>query len=126
MPLLMTGIAAILLGALAMTIVPIAAWPHGSSDFLDGISAPAQASETSAATLTVAQSGDGQARVKSKCDECGVIQSMRRVAAVGNSPATYEITVRLRDGTTRVNSDASPANWCPGERMILIGGADPS
>ena len=36
------------------------------------------------------------------------------------------IVAILRDGSTHVLSDASPANWRPGERMILIGGANQS
>ena len=64
--------------------------------------------------------------MKARCDECGVIESTREVAAVGKSPAIYEITVRLGDGLTHVLSDASQANWRPGERIKLIGGENQS
>ena len=123
-PLLIAGIAAILFSAVAMAIVPIIRSFHSSFEGGDGIFAQEQLTETSAAALSIVPSGTGKARVKARCEECGVVESMRRVAAVGNSPAIYEITVRMRDGSTRVSSDASPANWHPGERIILIGGGN--
>ena len=42
------------------------------------------------------------------------------------STRSYEITVRLADGSSRVIIDAKPASWRPGERVIVIDGADPS
>jgi hypothetical protein len=42
--------------------------------------------------------------------------------AVGALPATYEFTVRLRDGSTRLSSDASQSNWRAGDAIMLIGG----
>jgi hypothetical protein len=42
------------------------------------------------------------------------------------SARSYEITVRLADGSRRVIDHASPANWRPGERVIVIDGANPS
>ena len=123
-PLLIAGIAAILFSTVAMAIVPIIGWFQSSFEGFDGSSAQEQLPETLAAPLSVAPSGTGKARVKARCDECGVIESMRRVAAVGHAPAIYEITVRLGDGSTHVLSDASPANWRPGERFNLIGGGN--
>jgi outer membrane lipoprotein SlyB len=85
-----------------------------------------------------------EARVETKCPECGVIVSMREIevrnddakpGATGGAVAggqsgtrvqttrTYEITVRLSDGSSRVFNDASPARWRSGERVILIDGA---
>jgi hypothetical protein len=122
MPLSVAGIAAILFSTVAMAIVPIMEWFHGSLEGSDGIVTQGQLPETIA--VPPAPSGAGKARVKARCDECGVIHSMRRVAPVGNSPAIYEITVRLGDGSTHVLSDASPANWRPGERINLIGGGN--
>ena len=55
-----------------------------------------------------------------------VIQSARRVAAHGNAPAAYEITVRMGDGSTHVLNDASPASWRPGEHTIVIPGGTQS
>jgi len=34
------------------------------------------------------------------------------------------VTVRLSDRSTQVFSDSNPANWRPGERVILIGGGN--
>jgi len=42
------------------------------------------------------------------------------------STRSYEITVRLADGSSRVINDAKPARWRPGERVIVIEGANPS
>jgi outer membrane lipoprotein SlyB len=39
---------------------------------------------------------------------------------------SFEITVRLADGSSRVFNDASPARWRSGERVIVIDGANPS
>ena len=42
------------------------------------------------------------------------------------STKSYEITVRLADGSSRMINDAKPARWRPGERVIVIDGANPS
>lgn len=68
----------------------------------------------------------GAERWRSRCDECAIIESVRRIAPAGTAPATYEITVRLRDGSTRVNHDPSPASWRIGERIIYIEGPNPA
>lgn len=89
----------------------------------------------------------GKARAGKKCAECGVIVSMRAIeghdddsgpGAAGGTTAggrddvrvrsikSHEITVRLADGSNRVIRDANPARWRPGERMIIIDGANPS
>lgn len=67
--------------------------------------------------------GAGKARIRSRCQGCGVVESIRRVEPVGNEPAGYEFTIRLRDGSTRVTSDATPAQWRIGDSIMLIGGA---
>ena len=89
-----------------------------------------------------------EARVKPRCPECGVIVSMREIevrdedtgrprtaggAVAGSrietrvdSTRSYEITVRLADGSSRVFNDANPARWRSGERVIVIDGANPS
>lgn len=87
------------------------------------------------------------ARAKARCAECGEIVSMREIekydedsspgaagAAVAgnrdetraNSTRSYEITVRMADGSSRVINDANPARWRPGQRLIVIDGANPS
>lgn len=86
-------------------------------------------------------------RVKVKCPECGVVASTRKIEQLGTGihPVTtggvkrggriemprkttksYEVTVRMKDGSSRVFMDATSANWRPGERVILIEGASQS
>jgi hypothetical protein len=52
----------------------------------------------------------------------GVVEIIRKFEASGAVPAGYEFTVRLRDGSTRVSSDASAASWRVGDSIMLIGG----
>ena len=111
LPLLYVGIAAALFSTVALTAAPVAEWFRSSF----------QSSETADALAEDAARA-GQARSRAKCAECGVIESMRKLAPVGNSPAHYEIIVRMRDGSARVNSQASPATWRTGERIMLLGG----
>ncbi len=118
LPALITGIAAILFSTVAMTKAPIAGWSHTSVAGAGEISAQQQLGETPAAQ----PSGTRKVRMKPKCNECGVVESMRRVTPEGNSPAIYEIKVRMRDGSTHVSRDANPANWRRGEHIILLGG----
>jgi len=89
----------------------------------------------------------GAARAKGRCAECGVIMSMREIdardegagldasggtvsghqdALPETSARRYEITIRLADRSSRVINYASPASWRPGERVIVIDGANPS
>jgi len=77
----------------------------------------------------------GEARVMVKCAECGVVDSVRQVEIVGEADAmtgadhdgvlgksttSYEVTVRMRDGSDHVFMDANPANWRPGDRVTII------
>jgi len=88
----------------------------------------------------------GTARRKKRCDECGLIESIREteghadtipLAAAGRPAAenqnrtpvrsaSRKITVRLEDGSSRVIIDANPGRWRRGERVIIIGGLDES
>jgi hypothetical protein len=82
-------------------------------------------------------------RKRSKCDECGVVESTRgveRVVATVDLPTavvkkgsarqqrvaapidSYEVMVRMEDGSNRMFSHAPPANWRVGERLMLIAG----
>jgi hypothetical protein len=69
-----------------------------------------------------------------KCPECGVIVSMREIERPGANagpglavgPASsYEIIVRMSDGTRREINHVNPANWRPGERVVIIDGVGP-
>ena len=124
-PLVIAGIAAISFSAVGMTNVPLA-WFHNSVAGFDRISAQDDLSATPAALSLVSSSGSGKPRVKISCDECGVVDSVRRVALTGNAPAVYEITIRMRDESTRVVTLTGHGNWRPRDRITLIGGANTS
>jgi hypothetical protein len=82
-----------------------------------------------------------------KCEECGVVASTREIdrlavdrgATVPSmvmsgrrndlamaSVKQYEVTVRMKDGSSRVFTDVNPSRWRAGERVILIEGASHS
>ena len=55
------------------------------------------------------------------CSEgCGTVEAVRTIEAVGGEPASYEITLRLRDGTSHVSRNGT-SSWEVGDRVILIG-----
>ena len=148
--MLITGIAVILFSTAG--IARMMGWgpnsTDGSGDILALDNFPAASARPVAVTVqTAAGQAGGEARVKGKCAECGVIVSMREIdareegaglgatfgAVAGNqdgirakSTRSYEITVRLADGSIRVINDANPASWRPGERLIVIDGANPT
>lgn len=134
--LLITGIAVILFSTAG--IARIVGWGPNSTDNSGDILALDQTAPVPATN---------EARVKGRCPECGVIVSMRGIerhdqdsgsgAAGGvtaghrdetrvKSTKSYEIVVRMAGGSSRVINHASPASWRPGERVIVIDGADPS
>ncbi len=145
LPLLVGGITAILVSGIAIGSLAISA-----SDF-DGIvasaesrdMAPAPAQAQAKAVLAPAIAAP-RARPY-RCAECGVIESTRKVGvadekagvnapgriAAGNrgaveatSARNHEITVRLRDGSKRVFTDANPGRWRHGERVTIIAGVN--
>src|SRR5437868_3750375 len=77
---------------------------------------PTQARAAPAAASTPGVQSVKQ-RKRGRCEECGVIQAVRRIDAVDGQPATYEITVRLHDGSVRRNRNAAPGNWRAGDRV---------
>jgi len=82
----------------------------------------------------------GSAMGKRRCPECGVIVSIREIAATpstGSAAAEdpdavtapagrFEYTVRLQGGAQRLIIDANSNRWRPGERVIVIDGAGPA
>lgn len=132
--LLAGGIAAILVSGMAIGSLVI------SAQGLDGAFSPDEPPEAAAAPA-IAASGERT----HKCPECGVIESMRIIEAAdentgvdapgrivagsrneigGKPPRNYEITVRLRNGSRRVITDANPAKWRLGEQLTIIAGVD--
>jgi hypothetical protein len=59
-----------------------------------------------------------ETRVSARCPECGVVMTTRALAS--GAGARHEVTVRMSSGASRVFTDANPANWRPGQRVILI------
>jgi hypothetical protein len=74
------------------------------------------------AAPTAAEEGAAP-RVRRRCDTCGIVQTVHRIEHGGGTPASFEFTVRLRDGSTRTSTTASAGNWRAGDRIMLIGGA---
>ena len=58
------------------------------------------------------------------CTECGMIESVRESAVRGEQAAestrSYEVTIRFRDGSTRVFSEATPRMWRSGTAVKII------
>jgi hypothetical protein len=135
LPLLITGIAVVLFSTAG--IARMMGWGPNSTDDSGEILAPDQAASVPPTS---------EARAKARCAECGVIVSMREierhdegsgpgaagVVTAGNqdekrvkSTRSYEIIVRMADGSRRVINDANPASWRTGERLMVIGGVKP-
>lgn len=134
LPLMVGGIAAILVSGIAIGSLAI------SAQSLKGVMASAEPTEESAAPAIAAPGARAN-----RCAECGVIESMREIEASdekarvkassriaasnrgevdGNSARSYEITIRLQDGSMRVIADAYPARWRKGERVKIIAGVN--
>lgn len=126
------GIAAILVSGIAVASIAM------SSLGVDRVQAFAGPSEVAAAAAAAAP----RARAY-RCAECGVIESMRKIEAPGGNTGSnasgrvaggkrgeigaqaarsHEITIRLKDGSMRVITDANPASWRSGERVTIIAG----
>jgi len=89
---------------------------------------------------------DAPPMLRTKCPECGVVESWREIVPDGSDHAdtavvqqgrtspqnrapqlkSYEITLRMKDGSSHRFVDANPANWRPGQRIILIGQSTPA
>ena len=121
LPLLITGIAVILLCTAG--IARMMGWGPtftGGSGGVFVADARSATSATPVATIpdTTPASVAGDTRAKARCAECGVIVLMRQIEK--------QIVVRMADGSRRVIDDADLASWRPGERVIVIGGVQPS
>lgn len=128
---LITGIAVILFSTAGFA--RIVGWGPNSA----GASGEGLAPDQMPAVQTMSEAG-----ANARCAECGMFVSMREVAsedtvsgAAGRAMAgnrdeigvkttrSYEITIRMADGSTRVIEAANPARWRRGERLIVIAGA---
>jgi len=130
LPLLAAGIAAIVVSGIAISALALAPLS------LSGSAATAEPMRTVTAPASAVVGSRGN-----KCADCGVIESTRKLetpderagvyarTAAGHrgeikaKPVqNYEITIRLRDGSRHVITDADPARWRLGERVMVIAG----
>lgn len=141
------GVAVILLGISGTSAVM--AWLPTSTDVAgvvfarDTLPTPPARPDGPQAQISSAR-GEGDASDRARCPECGVVASTREIEQLGTgvdlhiaggstrsdrsempgkSTMRYEVTIRMKDGTSRVFVDANPSNWRPGERVTLIEGA---
>jgi len=143
---LLIGCVAVILLATS-GIAAVRAWMPGSTETEDvafgGDKPPVPAAGLVDSTARSSSgSTDGDARIRSKCAECAVVESAREIDApakasdaagwmaragrneTSEKPArSYEVTVRIRDGSNRVFMHKTTANWHAGERLIFIAGA---
>lgn len=110
------GIAVCLVVALAT--LPQAAWADEA-----GAATP-DAAAVSMPEAAPAVTPAPVARTRTRCESCGVVETIRLMDAAGTLPAAYEFTVRLRDGTARVSrvASATASAWTVGDSIMLIGG----
>ena len=73
---------------------------------------------TLAVPLLAANPASGRDRT---CASCGIVQRIRRIDPA-TGLASYEFTVRMRDGSTRDSTGATRGQWLEGDRVMLIGG----
>jgi hypothetical protein len=112
-------VAVVVFNTVALANVPVARWLDSSRERAEQEPAALRL-EPAAALLPAA--GEGAARARKRCEACGVIQSIRRIEPTGVLPASYEFTVRLRDGSIRLSSNLSQAKWRAGDAIMLLGG----
>ncbi len=105
-------VVAVVFSIMAMANVPSASW--GQDEALP--------EPTPAVAAPILEAGKA-AKARAVCASCGVVETIRRFEPVGDLPAGYEFTVRMRDGSARVSSIASSNKWQIGDTIMLIGGA---
>jgi len=70
---------------------------------------------------------ESDARPWGRCPHCGWIESRREIDAGGrgDQAMSYEYTVRMADGSSRVFEEQSDVRWRLRERLIFIDGISP-
>jgi len=61
-----------------------------------------------------------------RCLHCGWIESKREIPPGADEPRgarSFEYTVRMNDGSSRVFRESLPATWRLRERLTVLGGA---
>jgi hypothetical protein len=123
-PLPLLFVAIVVFSTVSMANVPVARWLDSSLEYAQQLATLEAVGEAAEAAVLPAGESAVQARARTRCEACGVVEAIRRMEPVGNLPAAYEFTVRLRDGSTRLSSNASQAKWRAGDAIMLIGGAN--
>jgi hypothetical protein len=102
------------IGVIVFSVVGIASmmgWMPGV--FSGGSAATGSAGASSAGAVRP------QVTLAPPCDDCGTIESIRahRIEQDKKSAVTYQITVRMSDGTTRAVYEPTPPAHAIGERV---------
>ena len=118
-------VAVAVFNTVARANVPVARWLNSSPE-LKQQEEPALQPSGTAVLLPAAGVGAVKTRARLRCAACGVVQAIRRIEPEGALPASYEFTVRLRDGSIRLSSHTSQAKWRIGDAIMLIGGIGPT
>lgn len=119
-PPLVGAVAGILLSFGLLALLPVGSWIERVGTAAGTASGAVNARDVREPPQVAAPAAAAAVRTRAKCEGCGVVESVREIVSDGQSPAVFELTVRLRDGSTRVTSVSNPAQWRPGERTILI------
>jgi hypothetical protein len=61
-------------------------------------------------------------RVRRRCSTCGHLLAIRHIEATKTTPASFEFSIRMSDGSLRTSSAADAGSWKAGDRILLIGG----
>lgn len=115
-------LAAVLCSALAMVYMP-ASWLRAPVEAPDTSAAAQPPAET--AMLALVAGPGASARTRTSCSTCGMVDHVRRIDNGEGVPATFEISIRMRDGSTRSSTHASADSWRSGDRIVFIGGRSP-
>ena len=119
-PLIFACLAVILFLIVEITLAPLSRWSSDASQKVAAGRVAESAEQKSEGSMTPGPAAEG--RERNRCEHCGIVESTRRIAAEGNRPMMYEVTVRLADRSKRVFSDPNAPRWRPGERIVLIEG----
>jgi hypothetical protein len=70
---------------------------------------------------------ESDVRASGRCPHCGWIESRRETDASGrsNQAMSYEYTVRMTDGSSRVFEEQADVRWRLRERLLFIDGINP-
>ena len=123
------GVAAILLVIFGIAAI----WARGPSS--TSTSTSSNVTGLASATENFQAQSEVDELVRVRCEECGVVESIRMIEqsdeGTGEKKGRYEmtrkskiseVTVRMSNGASHLFTDASLANWRPGERVIIIAG----